>query len=1551
MGSYRIEKNPVMPDQPDRDNTRRQKLDEVIGAFLIALDSGQNPNPAEWLARHPDLCPELAEFFADRERLDDLVEPLMVAPPQQAAAPTVSMAAVRSSSSDSSPQTAPGNTEDDRGPALAPDDDGASIALPQGTRVRYFGDYELQKVLGEGGMGVVYKARQISLNRPVALKMIKAARFASDDDLRRFQNEAEAVARLDHPNIVPIFEVGRFEDQHYFSMKLIAGASLDKRLKDYTADPRRAARLVAVAAGAIHHAHQRGILHRDLKPANILIDPDGQPHVTDFGLAKRVEGDSELTQSGAILGTPAYMAPEQASGTRGIVTTSTDVHGLGAILFALLTGRAPFGGAAVLDTLEQVRERPPDSPRKLNPRVSRDLDVICLKCLEKDPRRRYASADALAEDLNRWLAGEPIAARPVRNAARMWMWCRRNPTVAAAAGLAAAGLVAVAVLSLLYADRQARLARTEKLRADERTQFANKQAEDAAKISAQDQDLKASLADTNRRLAMLQFERAQRAFESGQANHGLLWLVETWRYAIKANDPAWQNLARTNLSFWRYNCPEIKWVFSDFVAVDPAGKTIVTRHGESAAQLWDVATCRPIGKPMVHESMMKSAYFSPDGKTIVTTGRDRKVRLWEAASAQPIGRPLENQDYDSRLDFSPDGKTVLTRGPGETIQLRDVRTGRMIGSPMELASGNTAKFSPDGKIIRTDAGKLWSIASGNPVQFTSPYRGEHPVLKSFSPDGKSTLTSDGSAKRYLIWDSAGRQPIGSPMLHKYAAFASVFSADGRTIATATSERSVVQLWDAGTGRPIGPPCEHVGPDIPYGMPDLLFSPDGKTLAVRYSFQNEVRLLNAGTGLPVSKPLEHQAMVVSMAFSPDGKTILTGSQDRTARLWDVATGQPLGEPMVHECGLQSAAFCAGGTMILTRSEEGTAWLWQSLTDRPMGQPLELVTLAGALRFSADGRILQTMGRDVLPRRYWDAAAGSPIDEPRAGHRDGPGLQFCPENVEFVDLADDNAARLWDAATGRTSGKPARPEGVSYTSTIDAGGRSARRVAVAHSRDGLCFLTLASSRESSAHHWLRLWSTATDQPIGQPIELRETRCAGFSPDMKTLLVAVTDHVAQLWDAVVARPIGPPLRHPAHGPPVAAYLYAAYSPDGKSIATAGNNAKDLLGNAVAANSTARLWHLPSILDDDFPRMEAWVQTITGLAADDEGNISVLQADTWHKRLDRVRQLGGYPRSDPGWLFDPILYGADPTARARAWMERECWADAESAFSDVIRTRPLRSSAWIARGRFYAMRSEPAKAAGDFARAFALGDRDPSLLLEIAANGEALDRISPFIRIDDSALFMRLLFLRVDHLAKHGQFETARSTLAQAGTLPWEEAKIKTSGAFAGEMFALLDCPDVLAALVRKHRRTTHIGTANNVARYCILRPTGVADPTVLVRLAEFAVNGFPAQGKHLALSTLGAALYRASRFEDAIRRLEEGAKLRNGADEPLDWPFLAMAHFRLGHRDEARRWLDRLRNRQPSNDPNNFWQELEILLLRSEAEAVILYDPVFPADPFAR
>jgi serine/threonine-protein kinase len=269
---------------------------------------------------------------------------------------------------------------------------------PRGASVRYFGDYEIREVLGRGGMGVVYRARQVSLNRSVALRMLRAGVLAGDDELRRFQNEAEAVALLDHPGIVPIYEIGEDDGQKYFSMKLVRGGGRAERLATYKDDPKAASSLLAEVAEAVHHAHVRGILHRDLKPANILIDTEGHGQITDFGLAKRVEADTELTASGAILGTPAYMAPEQATGRRGAITTATDVYGLGSVLYALLTGQAPFAGKSVVDTFTMVKEQPPEPPRKINARVPRDLEVIWLRCLEKDPPRRYASAQAAADD-------------------------------------------------------------------------------------------------------------------------------------------------------------------------------------------------------------------------------------------------------------------------------------------------------------------------------------------------------------------------------------------------------------------------------------------------------------------------------------------------------------------------------------------------------------------------------------------------------------------------------------------------------------------------------------------------------------------------------------------------------------------------------------------------------------------------------------------------------------------------------------------------------------------------------------------------------------------------------------------------------------------------------------------------------------------------------------------------------------------------------------------------------------------------------------------------
>ena len=312
---------------------------------------------------------------------------------------------------------------------------------PAAFAARRVGDYELLDAIAHGGMGAVYRARQVGVNRAVALKMILAGRFASAAEVQRFRAEAAAAGALDHPNIVPVYEVGEHEGRHFFSMKLVTGGSLASRVADYQRDPRAAAALIAAVARAVHHAHQHGVLHRDLKPSNILLDGDGRPYVSDFGLAKRFDADGGLTQSEAVVGTPSYMAPEQASGGSKRATIAADVYGLGAILYELLSGRPPFQADTRLETLRRVQEQEPSSIRPANRKVGRDLETVCLKCLSKDPRRRYASAEALADDLERWLAGRPVRARRTSAAERAWRWSRRHP--------ASAALVAVVFLSTL----------------------------------------------------------------------------------------------------------------------------------------------------------------------------------------------------------------------------------------------------------------------------------------------------------------------------------------------------------------------------------------------------------------------------------------------------------------------------------------------------------------------------------------------------------------------------------------------------------------------------------------------------------------------------------------------------------------------------------------------------------------------------------------------------------------------------------------------------------------------------------------------------------------------------------------------------------------------------------------------------------------------------------------------------------------------------------------------------------------------------------------------
>jgi tRNA A-37 threonylcarbamoyl transferase component Bud32 len=333
-----------------------------------------------------------------------------------------------------------------------------SATVFPGPGMWYFGDYELLDELGRGGMGVVYKAHQLSLNRFVALKMILAGHLATATEVRRCHNEAEAVANLDHPHIVSLYAVGEYEGRHFFTMQLVRGHSLAQAVVDGEFQAShdgplaqsalqilcRAVTIVSKVARAVYYAHQRGTLHRDLKPANILLDDKDEPHITDFGLARQVEADASQTLTGAVLGTPSYMALEQASGRTKRLSTAVDVYSLGAVLYLLLTGRPPFQAEVPLATLRLLLEQEPTRPSLLNQEVDPDLETICLKCLEKDPQRRYSSAEALAADLDRWTRHEPILARPATRAERLVKWCARKPVLA---GLLAA-LAIVFVLGM-----------------------------------------------------------------------------------------------------------------------------------------------------------------------------------------------------------------------------------------------------------------------------------------------------------------------------------------------------------------------------------------------------------------------------------------------------------------------------------------------------------------------------------------------------------------------------------------------------------------------------------------------------------------------------------------------------------------------------------------------------------------------------------------------------------------------------------------------------------------------------------------------------------------------------------------------------------------------------------------------------------------------------------------------------------------------------------------------------------------------------------------------
>jgi serine/threonine protein kinase len=739
--------------RPRPDGDGEQRLNEVIAAYLEDLEAGRSPDRSGLLGRHPDLAADLASFFANEDHLDRLTAPF-----RDPRSPGDSSRGVHRADpfdpDDLTPSVVPfpvaGRARVARPiDSTVPAGDAADDPGARARSIRYFGDYELMEIIAEGGMGVVYKARQVSLDRVLALKMVRAGRFATPDDLQRFRLEAEAAAHLDHPHIVPIHEIGEYEGHHYFSMKLVDGGSLASHAARYAEDPRAVAKLMATVARAVHYAHQRGILHRDLKPANILLSGRAElpldqwiPLVTDFGLAKRVGGPiaAGLTQSGSLVGTPGYMAPEQTEGTREAITTAVDVHALGVILFELLTGRPPFRAETMLETLRLVREQEPARPRSLNPRVPRDLATIALKCLNKAPSRRYRSAEALAEDLERWLAHVPILARPSTVPEHLVKWARRRPWVAA---LMVVGVMAIATSALavrgLISSARLRTAlnetREHKLWMEEEQYFNGVLAAEQALASHNPDQAGRLLEECPPRLRNWEWRHLMRRLHSElrvlQGHSGFLCGLDfapssrteslcradvlpgsIWAPSPYAAQPFLPGLAKDSSpkpAEYRLHGPDGSAYGLTF---DRPGICVATAGADGVVKVWNVVTGQMTHLFRGHDGWATGVSFSPDGARLASAGKDGMIRLWDVRPDVDgdQGRPLKTlTGHDGMVfgvAFSPAGcgsPPAPRRTPAWSSEVISARSSAWRSTRTEIASPPAAPTEKSGSGISRPA--------------------------------------------------------------------------------------------------------------------------------------------------------------------------------------------------------------------------------------------------------------------------------------------------------------------------------------------------------------------------------------------------------------------------------------------------------------------------------------------------------------------------------------------------------------------------------------------------------------------------------------------------------------------------------------------------------------------------------------------------------------------------------------------------------------------------------------------------------------------------------